>query len=98
MGGGGDDVGNRHRVRRKAGGNESGDVRHIDHEICADAVGNFAEALQIQHLRIGGKTGDNHLRLVFLGDALHRVVINQPGFQVKAVMHGVIKDAGGADR
>ena len=98
VGGGGDDVGNRYRVRRKPRGDKACDVRHIDHEIRADAVGNFAKALQIQHLRVGGETGDDHLRLVLLGDALHRVVINQPGFQVEAVMHGVIKDAGGADR
>ena len=59
-----------------AGGDKTCDVRHIYHQVRANAVGNFAEALQIQHLRVGRETGDDHLRLVLLGDALHRVIIN----------------------
>ena len=45
VGGGGDDIGNRHRVWRESGRDQSGDVRHIDQQIRADAVGNVAEAL-----------------------------------------------------
>ena len=96
--GGGNDIGNRHRVRVQPRCDQPGDVRHIDQQISADAVGNLAETLEIKNLRIGGKAGDDHLRLVLAGHALQRVVINQAGFQVKAVVNGVVQPAGKADR
>ena len=44
VGGGGDEVGVRHRVGVQPGRHQPGDVRHVDHQQRADLVGDGAEA------------------------------------------------------
>jgi hypothetical protein len=51
----GDHVRMRHRVRIHAGGDQTGDVRHVDEQIRADLVGDGAEARPVDDLRIGEK-------------------------------------------
>jgi hypothetical protein len=36
-------------VRIHAGRHEPGDVRHVDHEIGADRIGDLTEALEVEH-------------------------------------------------
>jgi hypothetical protein len=58
----------------RATGNEAGEMRHVDHEIGADFVGDLAEALEIPHARISGAAGDDQLRLLaarLLGNLVH---------------------------
>ena len=44
-----------------AGGDEPGDVRHVDHEQRVDVVRDLAEALEVDDARIGARAGDDHL-------------------------------------
>ena len=48
VGGGGDDVGVRHGVRVQAGGDQPGEVRHVDHQVGAHLVGDPAELGEVQ--------------------------------------------------
>ena len=72
-------------------------MRHIDEQIGANLVGDGAETGEVQHLRIGGEAGDDHLRLMLHGQALDFVVVDQAGNVVDAVLHGVVDLAGEAD-
>src|SRR5690606_27696894 len=94
VGSGGDHVGKRHRVRVDTGGNQASDVRHVDHQVGTDLVGNRAETREIQHLRVGGEAGNDHLRLVLDGQTLDFVIVDQAGFRVQAVLHRVVGLAG----
>ena len=42
---------------------ETGDMRHVDHQISADALRNFADALEIDDARIGGRARYDQLWL-----------------------------------
>ena len=58
----------------KSGGDQTGEMRHVDHEIGADAVGDLAEAFEVPDAGIARAAGDDDLRLVLLGergDLLH---------------------------
>ena len=61
--GGGHDMRMRQRRRMRAAGDEAGNVRHVDHQIGADRVGDLAEALPVPDARIGGAAGKDQLRL-----------------------------------
>ena len=74
----------------RPGGDQTGDVGHVDKQQRADLVGDGAETGEIQVARIGGETGDDHLRLVLDGQAFDFVVVDQAGF-VDAVLHGVVQ-------
>ena len=94
-----DHVGALHRVAGTAGGagaggDQAGDVGHVDEQVGADLVGDGAEAGEIEDLGIGGEAGDDHLRLVLHGQALDFVVVDQ-AIGVDAVLHGVVQLAGG---
>ena len=65
----GDDMRVRERARMRAAGDESGEMRHVDHQIGADLVGDLAEALEIDDARIGRAAGDDDLRLVLRASA-----------------------------
>ncbi len=93
MGGGGDHVGEGDRVRVEAGGDQPGDVGHVDEQQRADLVGDGAEAREVEGLGVGGEAGDDHLRLMLHGQALDFVVVDQPGSGVQAVLHGVVLSA-----
>src|SRR5690606_13364020 len=84
----------RHRVRVHAGGDQAGHVGHVDEQVGTDLVGDGAEAGEIQHLRVGGEAGNDHLRLVLDGQTLDFVVVDQ-ALIVDAVLHGVVQLAGG---
>ena len=95
MGGGGDHIGVRQRVRVQARGNQAGDVGHVDEQQCANLVGDLTEARKIEGLGVSGETGHDHFRLAFDGQALNFVVVDQTGIGVDAVLHGVVQLARG---
>ena len=84
----------RQRARMRAAGNEAGEMRHIDHQIGADAVGNAAEPGEIDDARIGAAAGNDQPRLVLFGEALDLVVIDAAVFGANPVMDGVEPFAG----
>ncbi len=71
-----DELGVRHRARMHAAGDEAGDVRHVDHQRRADALGHRAHAREVDHARIRAGADDDHLRLVLVGELLELVVID----------------------
>jgi hypothetical protein len=69
-------IGMRHRVRIEAGRHQAGEVRHVHHEDRADLLRDLGEALEVDHSAIGRGAGDDHLRLVLAGQALHLGVVD----------------------
>ena len=57
-----DHVGVRHRVGVQAGGDEAGEVGHVDHQLGADLVGDLAEAREVELARVGRPAGEDQLR------------------------------------
>ena len=81
----GDDIGIRHRTRVHARGDEAADVRHVDHQVRADGIGNSAKARKVDHARIGARPGDDELRSDLLGHTRERVIVDGLGLGVDAV-------------
>ena len=69
-------VGEGHRIRIAASGNQPGVVCHVDPEDCPDFLGNVGETLEINLQRIGRSTGNDDLRLVLARQRFHAVVVN----------------------
>ena len=68
-----DDMRMRHRRGMHAAGDQAGEMRHVDHEIGADLVGDLAETREIPEARIGRAAGDDQLRAVLARPRRHRV-------------------------
>jgi hypothetical protein len=96
--GGGGDMRMRHRRSMNAAGHEAREMRHVDQEIGADAVGDFAKALEIPGARIGGAAGDDQLRLDLLGLLGHRVHVDDLVLAPHRVVRGLEPFAGHVDR
>ena len=79
-------------------GDQAGEMRHVDHQIGADAVGDLAEAREVDDARIGRAAGDDHRGLVLLGEPLDLVVIDAVIVGAHAVLHGVEPFAGEVGR
>ena len=97
VGSGGHHVRKRDGVGVDPGGHQACHVGHIDHQVGADPVGNRAEAGPVHHPRVGGKTGDDQLRLVLQGQGFHLLVVHLTGDAVQAVLDRVIDPAGKID-
>ncbi|MNM67033.1 hypothetical protein D3C81_785500 [compost metagenome] len=69
---------------------------HVDEQVGTDLVGDFAEAREVQNLRVGRETGHDHFRLVFNSQALDFVVVDQ-AVGVDTVLDSVVQFARGAD-
>ena len=72
-----------------AGRHETGDVSHIDLEVCANLVGNFPEALEIHDSRIGRSAGYDQLRTMFPRKPLDLVEIDQAVLAAHTVLYRV---------
>ena len=57
-------------------GNKPGEMRHVDHQVSADLVGDFAKPAEIDHTRIRGSTSHDHLRAVLASEACDLVHID----------------------
>ena len=58
------------RVGVLAGGDEAGEVGHVDHQLGADGVGNRAEGGEIELAGVGRPAGDDQLGPVLVGEPL----------------------------
>ena len=75
MRGAGDKIGDADRAGIETRGDQTGVVRHVHEQIRADAVGDRAKALPVDHQRVSGSAGDDHLGLVLVRQfRLYRVV------------------------
>ena len=72
-----------------ARGNKTGDVRHVNHQISADRIGNLSELCEIDDSGICGSARNDHLGLAFLGGFENLVVIDTVGNAVNAVGYEV---------
>ena len=82
-------MGVRQRARMESGRDEAGKMRHVDHEIGADGIGDRAEPLEIDDARIGGTAGDDEGRLVLLGEPLDLVIVDEVRIPRHAILHRV---------
>ncbi len=74
--GGGDDIGIRHGRGMQACGNQTRDMRHIHHKVCADLFRDFGNAFKVDDARIRRCACDNQLRLTFFGFLFKFVIID----------------------
>jgi hypothetical protein len=77
----------RHRRGMHTGGDQPGEMRHVDHEIGADLVGDLAKAGEIPEARIGRAAGDDQLRLDLARPGRDRVHVDE----VVVLAHGVVR-------
>ena len=70
-----------------AAGDEAGKVRHVDHQLGADAVGDLAEGAEVDDARIGRAAGDDHLRLVLLRQLAHLLHVDAVVVAAHAIGH-----------
>ena len=72
-----------------AAGDEAGEMRHIDHQIGADLIGDLAETAEIDDPRIRRSTGDNDFRPVLLGEPLDLLHVDQVIVAADPVRHDI---------
>ena len=89
MGGGGCNVCMRERRRVEASSHETRKVCHVDEEVCANAVCDFAHFSEVDDARDSRTTCDDHLRLVFGGKSLDLVVVDLAVLLANAVLDRV---------
>ena len=61
----------------QAGRDKARDMRHVDHEVSADGIGDLTEALEIDRAAVSGCAGDDQLRSAFFRDALAGVIVDE---------------------
>ena len=91
-------MGVRERARMHAAGNQPGEMRHVDHQIGADRVGNLAEAAEIDDARIGRAAGDDHFGPVLARELLHLLEVDAVIIAPHAVGHDLEPLARHVDR
>ena len=77
----------RDRRRMHAAGDEASEMRHVDEEICADFIGDFAERLEVDNARIGRTTRDDDFWLMSVRKRAHFVHIDAHVVLAHAVRH-----------
>ena len=77
---------------------ESGDVRHVDHQVSADALRDRAESLKVDDARISGRSGDDELRLVLFREGFDLVVVDHGRVVVDTIWDEVVEHTGDIDR
>ena len=91
------DVRVRHRRRVQPGGDQPGEVRHVHHQVGAHGVGDPAELGEVQLPGVGGPAGNDQLRLVLLGQALHLGHVDPVVLFADLVRDHVVEPAGEVD-
>ena len=71
------DIRIRDRAWMKSRRNQTGDVRHVNHEHSTAGVRDLTEFLKVDRARVGTGTGNDHLRLALKGNLHHLVVIDE---------------------
>ena len=80
-------MGMRERAWMRAAGHQAGEMRHVHHQLGADAVGDLAEAAEIDDARIGRAAGDDHLRAMLARELGHLVHVDAMVVAAHAVGH-----------
>src|SRR5437868_4803963 len=88
-------VWNRRRVVTR--GNQTGEVRHVDHELGANLLRHLGKRLELDDTRIGAGAGDDHLRLLLARDLLHARLVDST-VVTDTVVNRVIEKSGEVDR
>ena len=96
--GGGHEVGIRHWGRMLARGDQTGDVRHIDHQQASGLVSDVAQSGEVDDAGIGGGARDDQLRPDLKRLALECVIVDDLLVLRDAVRHEVEVLAGHVDR
>ena len=76
------------------GGDEAGDVRHVDEEIGADLAGDLAHALEVDDARVGGGADGDQRGLEFARGFFELVVVDALVFWRDAVVGDLVEAAG----
>lgn len=79
------------------GGNETGNVSHIHHEVTADLVGDFPHTSVVDLTAVGRGTSDKNLRTVHECILFEPVVVDQASFKVDTVWEGLEIGGDGRD-
>src|SRR5258708_5337574 len=69
---------------------QSGKMRHVDQEKCANLICNLPHASEVDDARIGAAAADDQLGAFLLRQFLQRVVVNGFGFFGYAVRHDLV--------
>ena len=77
-----------------AGGNETGDVGHVDHQVGADRIGDLTHALEVDEAGVGAGAGDDQLRTDLLCLFGNGVIVDPLGLTADAVGLGMVILAG----
>ena len=75
--GGGDDIRVGNRTLVQTGSHQTGNVRHVNEQVCADLVCDFSEFFKVDGARVRGRTGDDHLRLFLFRKGTERIVVDE---------------------
>lgn len=73
----GNDVGMRHRRGMRTAGNETRDMRHVDHKIGTHLMGDVGKCLEVDDARISRRTGNDKIRLDLLGNGANLVHVER---------------------
>ena len=87
-----------HRGGVHAGGNETGDVGHVNHQVGAHLVCDAAEGGEVDDAGVGGCAGDDDLGLLAEGLLAHLVHVEALGLLVDAVGADLVELAGEVGR
>ena len=86
-----------HGIVEQAGCDESGRMRHVNHEKCSYLVGNFAHAFVVPLAAVGRSAANDEFGLVLHGELLHLVVVYASCLLVQVVSDGFVEDAARVD-
>ncbi len=83
---GGDDVAVGQRIGMQSGGDESGDMGNVGHQVSAHGIGDCPKFVEVDRAGIGGVAADDDFWLVLLRQFHNGVVVEFLGFLVDAVL------------
>ncbi len=78
----------------QAGRHQARNVRHIDHQHCANRIRNCAESRKIQRAGVSAAAGHDHPRLVFVREPRHLIEVDLLGILVHLIRRDVVCLAG----
>ena len=84
----------RHGGGVQAGGDQAGEVRHVDHQVGADLVGDAPERREVELTRVGRPAGQNGLRAVCVSQPLDLLHVDQVILLAYVVRGDVVELAG----
>ena len=93
----GDDVRIFDRVVEQSGGDQTGRMRHVDHQQSPDLVGDFTHPLVIPFAAVSRCPADNHFGFVLQSEPFHGIVVDRPGLFGEFVTDGFVEKARGVD-